>query len=86
MDVYDLHIDPEETTPLVGLAPRALLQMQRGSWERGRVVRQIEPEKGEMDDETRKLLEELGYMGVDDEVVPEGEAASTPVKQDTGAN
>jgi len=86
VDVYDLHIDPEEATPLVGIAPRALLQMQRGSWEHGHVARQIEPEKGEMDDETRKLLEELGYMGVDDEVVPEGEAAPTPEKQDTGSN
>ena len=83
VEVFDLSVDPGETTPLVGVAPRATAQMLRAHFESGHERRQIAPEQGEMDDETRKLLEELGYMGVDDEVMPEGQAAPAAQK-DTG--
>lgn len=83
--VFDLNTDPQENAPLVGLAPRAALQILRTHFETAHEARQIEPEKGEMDDETRKLLEELGYMGVEDEVMPEGQAAPA-AKTDTGTD
>lgn len=79
LDVYDLATDPNETTPVNGLAERAATRMIRHLWQAGHVGRQIDPEEGEMDDETKRLLEELGYMGVDDEVLPPGEVAAPPV-------
>lgn len=84
LEVFDLTSDPGENSPLIGLVPRASLQMLRTHYETDHQARQIAPKKGEMDDETRKLLEELGYMGVDDEVMPEGQTAPTR-SADTGS-
>ena len=78
VDVYDLSTDPNETTSVDGLAERASVRMVRHLWQSRTEGRTIAPAEGEMDDETRKLLEELGYMGVDDEVLPEGETAPPP--------
>ena len=40
--------------------------MVRQLFEVTRPARVVEAEQGELDDETKDLLEELGYMGVDD--------------------
>lgn len=80
VEVYDLGADPEERTPLVGFAPRAAGHMLRHHWQSSHSARQIAPAEGQMDDETRKLLEELGYMGVDDEVLVD-DPTDTPAPQ-----
>jgi hypothetical protein len=67
VEVYNVHDDPEETARLVGIPDRAEVHMVRGLFEMTRPERQVKAEEGELDDETRSLLEELGYMGVEDD-------------------
>lgn len=71
VDVYDLSRDAEERHAIGDVASAAAAQMQRHAWATGRTARQIAAKEGELDDDTRALLEELGYLGVDDEVLAE---------------
>ena len=79
--VYDVLTDPEEAAPIPDFAPRAAVQMHRGRWmaETPDNVRAAVEEA--LDDETRSLLEELGYMGHsdpgDDAPAEESSAAGT---------
>ena len=66
VEVYNVEDDPEETARLVGIPDRAEVHMVRQLFEMTRPARVVEAEQGELDDETKSLLEELGYMGVDD--------------------
>ncbi|HCH64335.1 MAG TPA: hypothetical protein DFR83_16135 [Deltaproteobacteria bacterium] len=61
--VYDIVMDPDEAMAIPDFAPRAVLQMHRSHWlaETPNNVRDALDEA--LDDETRSLLEELGYMG-----------------------
>lgn len=69
VEVYNVKDDPEETARLVGIPDRAEVHMVRGLFEMTRPEHQVAAEKGELDDETKSLLEELGYMGVDDDPI-----------------
>jgi len=82
LEAYDVRADPQERVPIPSIAERAYLQMVRHVWQSDTVGREIAPAEGEMDDETRKLLEELGYMGVEDEVLPPDQAAPPPEASD----
>jgi hypothetical protein len=67
VQAYDVSVDPEETTPLPGIPDRAEVQMIRHLWQMHRPLNVVEAEQGKLDDETRSLLEELGYMGTSDD-------------------
>ena len=69
VEVYNVKDDPEETAELVGIPDRAEVHMVRGLFEMTRPEHKVAAEKGELDDETKSLLEELGYMGVDDDPI-----------------
>jgi arylsulfatase A-like enzyme len=62
--VFDLESDPEERTNLAGQAPleAAWLRSQLFAWiERGKLL-EAKGEEAELDEETRKQLEALGYL------------------------
>ena len=61
--VYDLADDPGEAHSVGDLPSRALVSMHHAIWLGGTPTRTLEAVDRGLDDETRSLLEELGYMG-----------------------
>ena len=74
--VFDVAADPSEHFPLHGLAERAVVTMHHAHFRSSTPYRSLEPVNESLDDETKSLLEELGYMGGDDELAgPSGDPA-----------
>jgi len=63
--VYDVALDPGESHPVTDLPSRAVVSMHHAIWQAGTPARTVEAVNRGLDDETRSLLEELGYMGAD---------------------
>ncbi len=72
---FDVTEDPGEMEPLVDFAARAGVAMLRARWSSGLERRQRIMLERNMDDETAKLLEELGYMDATE--APSEEATDT---------
>jgi hypothetical protein len=60
---YDLATDPSESQAIGDFGSKSILQMHRARWEVVTPLGKRETLDHGLDDETQKLLEELGYMG-----------------------
>ena len=75
---FDAGTDPGETQVVGDFASRAVVHMHRSRWESTTPEGKRETLDRGLDDETQKLLEELGYMG-DAPAAPEADDGDTAV-------